>query len=160
MSHLNVAYTLGAETARLDFEKEGMGMEGGAPVPQELGQEQAAGAMGEPPPAEQGAAPPPPNLGDPNYWSGGTPPPGEEGSGAASAASAEEAAGLLPEGAFQGLNTRVTPDGERSTGVKVSPAALDAPEVLKAMFQAEPGVRVEITETETPSSVTSFRESR
>lgn len=146
-THLKVAYDLGAQAALFNFRKEAMGMEGAeaAALPPEL---MAAG--GEMPP-EAAAAP---NLGDPNFWGGGTP---AEGAGAG-AGSAEEAVGLLPAGTFQGLNTRVTPDGQRSTGVKVTPAALDAPDALKAMFQAEPGVRVEITEPDTPASVTSFRE--
>lgn len=151
--HLKVAYDIGADAARFAFEKQNQMAE--AQIPPELAQGQAAGAMEEAPPEEG----PPPNLGDPNFWEGGTPPEGAEGAGAAPA-SAEEAVSLLPAGSFQGLNTRVTPEGERSTGVKVSPLALDAPDALKTMFQAEPGVRVEITEPETPSSVTSFREGR
>jgi len=94
-----------------------------------------------------------PNLGDPNFWGGGSP-----AEGGAAPTSAEEAVGLLPAGTFQGLNTRMTPDGQKSIGVKVTPDALAAPEALQAMFQSEPGVRVEITAPDTPAGVTSFRE--
>lgn len=98
--------------------------------------------------AAGGAEPQQPSLGDPNFWGGQTP---EEMGGAPTAAgSAEEAVELLPAGTFQGLNTKVTPDGQRSTQVKVSPDALSSPDALQAMFQAEPGVKVEVEQPEQP----------
>ena len=147
-SHLKTAYWLGTQDANLDFDKHAM-----APPPEAGGMPPEAGAM--PPEGMPPKEMPPeaaPNLGDPNFWGGGTP---EEG---AAPATAEEAVSLLPAGTFQGLNTRMTPDGQKSIGVKVTPDALAAPEALQAMFQSEPGVRVEITAPDTPAGVTSFRE--
>lgn len=143
--HLKTAYTLGAKVAYYDFEKKSQDMSDAGALPQELLQTPPVGMIPEDAP---------PNLGDPNFWQGGTAAANET----PAPQSAEEAVSLLPAGTFQGLNTRVTPDGEKSTGIKVSPEALEAPDALKALFQAEPGVRVEITAPDTPAAVTSFRE--
>ena len=93
--------------------------------------QQSAGA------APQGGAAQP-SLGDPNYWSGGSqqgnPPPQD----------AEEAVSLLPGGTFQGLNMKVTPDGQKSVNVKVTPEALSDPDSLAQFFQTEPGMKIEI----------------
>jgi hypothetical protein len=121
-----------------------------------------------------------PSLGDPDYWAGGqaeiikqqlasqggTPMPeapmpeasapgGAEGGGSTGV---EQVAAQLPPGSFQGLNIRVTPEGKRSTGLKVTPDALASPEVLQQVFQTEPEARIEITSPETSASVTSFSE--
>jgi len=95
------------------------------------------------------------NLGDPNFWA-----PPAEAQGQIPAGSPEEIVGLLPQGTFQGMNVRVTPDGQKSTGVKVTPEALDQPDALKALFAVEPNTRLEVTTPETPSSVTSFKETK
>jgi hypothetical protein len=139
----------GLEAAGL-LGKEGQAMPAGEPM---MPPEQAAADTAMPPEAA-GAAP---ALGDPNFWAGGGAP-GSAAAAAAGAQSAEEVIGLLPAGTFQGMNVRITPDGQKSTGLKVTPEAIDAPEALKAVFQAEPTARVEITTPETPASVTSFRE--
>lgn len=97
-----------------------------------------------------------PALGDPNFWGGSSAAAGPEVAGLGG--SAEDVIGLLPAGTFQGMNVRITPDGQKSTGLKVTPEAIDAPQALKAVFQAEPTARVEITTPDTPSSVTSFKE--
>jgi len=79
-----------------------------------------------------------PSLGDPNYWQGGSeqaPPQPQD---------AEEAIGLLPGGTFQGASIRITPEGEKSTSVKVSPDALIDPAALQAMFQADPTAKIEM----------------
>ena len=81
-------------------------------------------------------------LCDPAFWQGGEqaqqeqPPP----------ATAEEAAMSLPTGTFQGLTTRLSPEGERSTSVKVTPDALGVRDNLAAIFQAEPTAKVEVAQ--------------
>jgi hypothetical protein len=132
--------------------KAGQAMPEGEPM---MPPDQAAADTAAPPelPPEAAAAP---GLGDPNFWGGGAA--GSPEAAAAGAGSAEEVIGLLPAGTFQGMNVRITPDGQKPTGLKVSPEAIDAPEALKAVFQAEPSARVEITTPDTPSSVTSFKE--
>lgn len=82
------------------------------------------------------------NLGDPMYWQGGTP---QEGAGPQQAATAEDAALALPPGIFQGLQMKVNPAGERSTTVKVTPDALQAPDALQGIFAAEPAAKVEMS---------------
>jgi general secretion pathway protein D len=90
------------------------------------------------------------SLGDPNFWQGGTPSPEEEAAAAAPPppASAEEAVAGLPAGAFQGLQMKLTPDGQRNTSVKVTPDVLAQPEGVMGIFQAEPGAKVEIAAPE------------
>lgn len=105
--------------------------------------------------ADTAAPMPSPGLGDPNFWGGGAAAPGA----GMPTGNAEDVINLLPAGTFQGMNVRITPDGQKSTGLKVTPEAIDAPEGLKALFATEPTARVEITQPETPSSVTSFKES-
>jgi hypothetical protein len=78
-----------------------------------------------------------PSLGDPNYWQGGS-------QQAQQPQDAEEAIGLLPGGTFQGANIRITPEGEKSTSIKVSPDALIDPDALRAMFQADPTAKIEM----------------
>ena len=119
-----------------------------------------------------------PSLGDPNYWAGGqeevlkqqlaaegTPMPEAPmpeapapGAGGGGSGGVEQVAAQLPPGSFQGLNIRVTPEGKRSTGLKVSPDALANPEILQQIFQVEPEARIEITSPDTSASVTSFSE--
>lgn len=88
------------------------------------------------------------SLGDPAFWQGGEqtaaepPPP----------TSAEEVVTQLPLGTFQGMNTKISPEGERSTSVKVTPDALGSPEMLAAIFQAEPGAKVELETPEQPTA--------
>lgn len=82
------------------------------------------------------------NLGDPNFWQGGTP---QEGEAPQQAATAEDAALALPPGIFQGLQMKVNPAGERSTTVKVTPDALQAPDALAGIFGAEPAAKVEMS---------------
>jgi hypothetical protein len=79
-------------------------------------------------------------LGDPMFWQGGEqaaamPPQG---------GTAEDAALALPPGIFQGLQMKVNPAGERSTTVKVTPDAIQTPEALQGIFQAEPEAKVEM----------------
>lgn len=151
--HLKTAYDHGRRIAHEDFWKAAQAMPGGEAM---LPPDQAAAATAAPleAPPEAAAAP---ALGDPNFWGGGAA--GSPEAAAMGAQSAEDVIGLLPAGTFQGMNVRITPDGQKSTGLKVTPEAIDAPEALKAVFQAEPTARVEITTPETPSSVTSFKES-
>jgi hypothetical protein len=86
------------------------------------------------------------NLGDPNFWAGGTPAEGEM----APAATAEDAVKQLPLGTFQGMTTKVTPEGERSTSVNVTPDALASPDIIQSIFAAEPGAKVEVKTPEQP----------
>lgn len=86
--------------------------------------------------AKQGAS-----LGDPAYWQGGTPTAEEA---APPQATAEDAAMALAPGIFQGLQLKVNPDGQRSTTVKVTPDALQTPEAVAGIFQAEPETKVEM----------------
>lgn len=128
-------------------QKEGQAMPSGEPM---MPPDQATADTAVPP--ELAA----PALGDPNFWGGSSAAAGPEVAGLGG--SAEDVIGLLPAGTFQGMNVRITPDGQKSTGLKVTPEAIDAPQALKAVFQAEPTARVEITTPDTPSSVTSFKE--
>lgn len=84
-------------------------------------------------------------LGDPNFWQGGS----EAQQAPPQPASAEEAIGLLPGGTFQGLNTRITADGQRSTTVKTTPDVMQDPSGIQAIFAAEPGAKVELSNPET-----------
>lgn len=79
-----------------------------------------------------------PSLGDPNFWQGGT------GAEQQAPQDPEEALQLLPAGTFLGMNIKITPDGQKSTSVKVSPDALIDPAALQAMFQADPTAKVEM----------------
>jgi len=88
------------------------------------------------------------NLGDPNFWSGGTPAEGEM----APPPTAEEAVKQLPLGTFQGMTTKVTPEGERSTSVNVTPDALAMPDIVQSIFAAEPGAKVEVKVPEQPET--------
>ena len=83
-------------------------------------------------------------LGDPNYWSGGS----QAQQAPPQPASAEEAIQLLPGGTFQGLQMKITPDGQRSTTVKVTPEATQDPTGLNSIFAAEPGAKVEVSNPE------------
>jgi hypothetical protein len=83
-------------------------------------------------------------LGDPMFWQGGQEAAmAQEGGGGGG--TAEEAAMALPPGIFQGLQMKVNPAGERSTTVKATPEALSTPETLAGIFEAEPGVKVELS---------------
>lgn len=82
-----------------------------------------------------------PALGDPAYWQGG-----EQAQQQQPPATAEEAAMSLPTGTFQGLVAKLSPEGERSTSVKVTPDALSVPDNLAAIFQAEPTAKVEVAQ--------------
>jgi len=88
------------------------------------------------------------SLGDPMFWQGGQEAMAPE---QAPAASAEEVVTQLPIGTFQGLNMKLSPEGERSTNVKVTPEALGSAETLQAIFQAEPGAKVEVEIPEAPA---------
>lgn len=83
-----------------------------------------------------------PALGDPAFWQGGE----QTQQQPPQPATAEEAAMSLPTGTFQGLTTRLSPEGERSTSVKVTPDALGVPDNLAAIFQAEPTAKVEVAQ--------------
>lgn len=83
-------------------------------------------------------------LGDPTFWQGGQEAMGPEGGGEAPPPSAEDAALALPPGIFQGLQLKVNPDGQRSTTVKVTPDALQTPDALAGIFQAEPETKIEM----------------
>lgn len=83
-----------------------------------------------------------PALGDPAFWQGG-----EQAQEQQQApATAEDAAMSLPTGTFQGLTTRLSPEGERSTSVKVTPDALGNADILTGIFQAEPTAKVEVAQ--------------
>ena len=82
-------------------------------------------------------------LGDPAFWQGGEQAQQEQQQ---QPATAEEAAMSLPTGTFQGLVAKLSPEGERSTSVKVTPDALGTPENLAAIFQAEPTAKVEVAQ--------------
>jgi hypothetical protein len=84
-----------------------------------------------------------PALGDPAYWQGGEQAQQEQQQ---APATAEDAAMSLPTGTFQGLTTRLSPEGERSTSVKVTPDALGNPDILGGIFQAEPTAKVEVAQ--------------
>jgi hypothetical protein len=88
------------------------------------------------------------SLGDPMFWQGGE----QAAAGAPPAASAEEVVTQLPLGTFQGMNTKISPEGDRSTSVKVTPDALGSPEMLAAIFQVEPGAKVELETPEQPTA--------
>lgn len=88
-------------------------------------------------------------LGDPNFWQGGTDAVNAAQQAPPQPATAEEAIGLLPGGTFQGLNIRVTPDGQRSTTVKATPDVMQDPSGIQAIFAAEPGAKVELANPET-----------
>lgn len=81
-----------------------------------------------------------PALGDPNYWQGGE----EAMQQPPQPQTVEEAVQLLPGGTFQGLQSKVTPDGQKTTTVKVSPDALMEPDGLSSMFQTGEGAKIEI----------------
>lgn len=83
-----------------------------------------------------------PSLGDPAFWQGGEQAQQEQ----QAPATAEDAAMSLPTGTFQGLTTRLSPEGERSTSVKVTPDALGNPDILGGIFQAEPTAKVEVAQ--------------
>jgi hypothetical protein len=78
-------------------------------------------------------------LGDPTYWQGGE-------QAQQQPATAEEAAMSLPTGTFQGLTTRLTPEGERSTSIKVTPDALASSDILNSIFQTEPTAKIEVAQ--------------
>lgn len=80
------------------------------------------------------------NLGDPMFWQGGE----EAAAAPQQGGTAEDAAMALPPGIFQGLQLKVNPDGQRSTTVKVTPDAIQTPEALQGIFQAEPETKVEM----------------
>jgi hypothetical protein len=61
---------------------------------------------------------------------------------------AEDAVQLLPAGTFQGAQIKITPDGQRSTTVKVTPDAVAQPDALAGVFAAEPAAKVEISQPE------------
>lgn len=82
-------------------------------------------------------------LGDPMFWQGGQEAMAPEGA-PPQGSTAEDAALALPPGIFQGLQMKVNPDGQRSTTVKVTPDALQAPDALAGIFQAEPEAKVEM----------------
>ena len=82
-------------------------------------------------------------LGDPAFWQGGEQTQQEQQQ---QPATAEEAAMSLPTGTFQGLVTKLSPEGERSTSVKVTPDALGVPDNLASIFQAEPTAKVEVAQ--------------
>lgn len=98
------------------------------------------------------------NLGDPNFWSGGTPSP-EEDMAAQQPANAEETINLLPAGTFQGLQTKITPDGAKTVSVKVTPDALQTPDALNAFFQTGENAKIEITSPDLAASETGYNES-
>ena len=77
-------------------------------------------------------------LGDPNYWTGGSESQGPQPQ------TPEDVIPMLPAGTFQGMNTKISPDGQRSTSMKVTPEALQAPDALSQVTQLEPGAKVEI----------------
>lgn len=81
-------------------------------------------------------------LGDPAFWQGGEQAQQEQ----QPPATAEDAAMSLPTGTFQGLVAKLSPEGERSTSVKVTPDALSVPDNLAAIFQAEPTAKVEVAQ--------------
>jgi len=83
-----------------------------------------------------------PALGDPAFWQGGEQAQQEQ----QAPATAEDAAMSLPTGTFQGLTTRLSPEGERSTSVKVTPDALGNADILTGIFQAEPTAKVEVAQ--------------
>lgn len=83
-------------------------------------------------------------LGDPAFWQGGEQ--AQQDQQQQPPATAEEAAMSLPTGTFQGLTTRLSPEGERSTSVKVTPDALGNPDILGGIFQAEPTAKVEVAQ--------------
>ena len=101
-------------------------------------------------------------LGDPNFWQGGTPPAEDPmaGGGGAAPASAEETIGLLPAGSFQGLQTKVTPDGQKTVSVKVTPDALQAPDALSAFFTTGENTKIEVASPDLSASATSFNETQ
>lgn len=121
-THLKTAYDLGAATAQHAFKHAEEGLD-----PNMMGAE---------------APPEMPPLGDPNFWQGGTPSPEE--AAAAVPDTPEEVVNLLPAGTFQGLQMKITPDGQKSTTVKVTPDALSTPDSLASLFQASPGTKVEM----------------
>lgn len=84
-------------------------------------------------------------LGDPNYWQGGTPSSEEVPT---PAQTAEEAVHLLPAGTFQGAQIKITPDGHRSTTVKITPEAIAQPDALANVFNTEPNAKVEISQAD------------
>ncbi len=88
------------------------------------------------------------SLGDPAFWQGGE----QAAAAPPQATSAEEVVTQLPLGTFQGMNTKISPEGERSTSVKVTPDALGSPEMLAAIFQVEPGAKVELETPEQPTA--------
>jgi hypothetical protein len=81
-------------------------------------------------------------LGDPAYWQGGAAAQQQP----QQPATAEEAVQQLPPGTFQGLTTRITPEGQRTTAVKVTPEALSMPDHLVGIFQVEPEAKVEVAQ--------------
>jgi len=86
-----------------------------------------------------------PALGDPAFWQGGEQAQQEQQQ---QPATAEDAAMALPTGTFQGLVTKLSPEGERSTSVKVTPDALGNPDILGGIFQAEPTAKVEVAQAQ------------
>lgn len=85
------------------------------------------------------------NLGDPNFWQGGTQAAEQT---QAQPQDPEQVIGQLPGGSFQGLQTKVTPDGQKSTSLKVTPDALNTPEALAALFQTGQNAKIEIVTPE------------
>jgi hypothetical protein len=80
------------------------------------------------------------SLGDPMFWQGGE----QAAAAAPPPASAEEIVTQLPLGTFQGMTTKVSPEGERTTSVNVTPDALGSPEMLQSIFAVEPNAKVEL----------------
>lgn len=160
MQPVKIAYLLGAIEAQRDFEKTAIGQRispflrlTGADVAKETAKRtgktiaktettSASKAVGNKRvyPWEKGGA----ALGDPMFWQGGQEAMAPEGAGTPPP-TAEEAALQLPPGIFQGLQIKVNPAGERSTSVKVTPDALQTPDTLMGIFQAEPSTKVEMS---------------
>jgi hypothetical protein len=139
---VSLAYKLGAHAAAAIFTKRADGGPAGG-----------LGGYGTeaPQPADPNGLlqqlPPGTSLGDPNFWQGGSQ------QGQPQPQDAEEAIGLLPGGTFQGANIRITPEGEKTTSVKVSPDALMDPEALRAMFQADPTAKIEMQQPDAGPAV-------
>jgi hypothetical protein len=129
---LTLAYKLGADAAASIFQKHADGPAGG------LGGYGTEAEQPADPNALLQQLPPGVSLGDPNFWSGGS-----QAEGAAPQ-DPEQALQLLPAGTFLGMNIKITPDGQKTTRVQVSPDALIDPQALQAMFQADPNAKVEM----------------
>jgi hypothetical protein len=129
---LPLAYRFGAHAAASVFMKQADGPAGG------LGGYGTEAQQPADPNALLQQLPPGVSLGDPKFWQGGSQ------QGQPQPQDAEDAIALLPGGTFQGANIRITPEGEKTTSVKVSPDALIDPQALQAMFQADPTAKIEM----------------